>query len=371
MGENSVIAYIGLGSNLGDRQGFLDQAVVLMGQIESTEVCQVSSYESTEPLANADQPAYLNAVARIQTTLSAQALFAYLRRVEDCLGRERSSQWASRTMDLDLLLYGDFVIRDPDLTVPHPAMHLRSFVLNPLAAMNPDLTHPVLGVTMATLSQRVKQGSFILEPSMPQLISIAGNIGVGKTTLADGLALAMNAKVLYEPYDTNPFMPEVYAGNMAYALDSQLHFLVNRADQVGRDTLIPQQVYVSDYLFEKEWIYASTLLDERQMTLYEKIYTPFAGHVVTPRLVLYLHDSSTRCLERIHRRNRAYEQDIKTSFLDRLDQAYESLIQTWDRSPVIRLDVAQFDCLNPEHLAHIVGQVQQYIKVQHADHGIN
>ena len=203
---------------------------------------------------------------------------------------------------------------------------------------------------------------------MPQLISIAGNIGVGKTTLADGLGQALNAKVLYEPYDKNPFMPEVYAGNTAYALDSQLFFLVNRAQQVGRDTLVPGQVYVSDYLFDKEWIYASALLDERQLSLYQKIYTPFAENVATPRLVLYLHDSSTRCLERIHRRNRVYEQGIEETFLDNLDQAYESLMKTWDRSPVIRLDVARFDSLDPVHLARLAGQIEHYIEVLHADH---
>ncbi len=362
------MAYIGLGSNLGDRQKLLDRAVQLIGQIQDTEVCQVSAYKSTQPLAQADQPEYLNGVARVQTSLCAQALFAYLRRIEDCLGRERSTQWAARTIDLDLLLFGDAKINDPDLVVPHPAMHLRSFVLEPLAALSPELEHPVLRVTMEMLSRRVKQGDFVLEPHMPQLISIGGNIGVGKTTLADGLAQALNASVLHEPYDTNPFMPEVYAGNMAYALDSQLHFLVNRAEQVGGDMLTPGQVYVSDYLFEKEWIYASALLDERQLTLYKKIYTPFAGHVVTPRLVLYLHDSSTRCLERIHRRNRVYEQAIETSFLDRLDQAYESLIQTWDRSPVIRLDVAQFDSLNPDHLVRLADEIPHYIEVQHADH---
>ena len=368
MSEDTVIAYIGLGSNLGDRQGFLDQAVNLIGQIQGTRVHQVSAYACTRPLANADQPEYLNGVARVETTLPAQALFAYLMRIEDCLGRERSTQWASRTIDLDLLLYGDRRIDDPDLTVPHPAMHLRAFVLEPLAAMSPDLEHPVLHVTMEALSQRVRQGSFVLEPHMPQLISIAGNIGVGKTTLADGLARTLQAEVLYEPYDTNPFMPEVYAGKMAYALDSELYFLVNRVEQVGRDTLVPGQAYVSDYLFDKVCIYARLLLDERQLVLFNKIHAPFGAGVVTPRLVLYLYDSSKRCLERIHRRNRSYEQDIEESFLDRLDQAYDSMLQTWDRSPVMRLDVAQFDSLNPDHLARLTDDVRHYIEVQHADH---
>jgi len=368
MGSKCVIAYIGLGSNLGDRQGFLDQAVNLIGQIQETKICQVSAYEPSQPLAHAGQPEYLNAVARVETTLSAQALFAYLRRIEDCLGRERSTRWAPRTLDLDLLLYGDEVIRDSDLIVPHPSMHLRSFVLGPLAAMSPDLKHPVLKQTMETLRQRIKQASFVLDASMPQLISIAGNIGVGKTTLADRLTQALPALVIYEPYETNPFMPEVYAGKTAYALDSELYFLVNRAEQVGRDTLLPGRAYISDYLFDKVWIYASAFLDERQFALYKKIHTPFAANVVTPRLVLYLHDSSKRCMERIHQRNRPYEQGIKEPFLEGLNQAYESLIQAWDDSPVIRLDVAQFDSLNENHLGSLVEQVHTYIEVQYANH---
>ena len=368
MNSESVTAYVGLGSNLGDRRDHLDQAIGLIGQVRATKVCQVSAYQTTHPLAGADQPEYLNAVAKIQTTLSALELFAYLRRIEDCLGRERSTRWASRTIDLDLLLYGDEAIDIPDLTVPHRAMHLRSFVLAPLAAMSPDLRHPVLNVTMKTLSQRVRQGNYSLEPGMPQLISIAGNIGVGKTTLADGLAQSLGAKVLHEPYDTNPFMPEVYAGHVAYALDSELYFLVNRAEQVGCDALIPGHTYVSDYLFDKVCIYAELLLDDRQLVLFKKIHARFGAGVVSPRLVVHLHDSSKRCLERIHRRNRSYEQDIQESFLDRLDHAYDTLLENWDRSPVMRLDVAEFDSLNSDHLARLVEDIRHYIEVTHADH---
>ena len=84
MNSESVTAYVGLGSNLGDRRDHLDQAIGLIGQVRATKVCQVSAYQTTHPLAGADQPEYLNAVAKIQTTLSALELFAYLRRIEDC-----------------------------------------------------------------------------------------------------------------------------------------------------------------------------------------------------------------------------------------------------------------------------------------------
>jgi 2-amino-4-hydroxy-6-hydroxymethyldihydropteridine diphosphokinase len=144
MGTECVMVYIGLGSNLGDRQGLLDQAVQLVSQIQDTKVCQVSAYKSTLPLAQADQPEYLNGVARVQTTLSAQALFAYLRRIEDCLGRERSTQWAPRTIDLDLLLYGEAKInayQEADIYVlPTHSENFGMTVAESLAAGTPVIT---------------------------------------------------------------------------------------------------------------------------------------------------------------------------------------------------------------------------------------
>ena len=236
-------------------------------------------------------------------------------------------------------------------------------MLEPLCQLHGDLLHPVLGVRMAELKRRLNGQDFVLDASAPQLVSIAGNIGVGKTTLAERLQAQLGGDVLYEPYDTNPFMPDVYAGKTELALDSQLHFLVHRAQQLKRRSLTGGNAYFSDYLFEKELVYAERLLDTRQWALYQKVYEPFADMVIDPALVLYMRDSSDHCLDRIQKRNRSYEQGIQTSFLDGLSEEYDRLIAGWHKSPVLRLDISKFDCLRTDHIEELTAQIGHYARI--------
>ena len=126
------IAYIGLGSNLGDRHGHIRGALKMLAGNKHIDVARVSDIIETPALAQANQPEYLNAVAEIKTTLSAEDLYKTLADIETSLGRVRSGKWSPRIIDLDLLLFGRKVISTADLTVPHPQMHLRSFVLKGL-----------------------------------------------------------------------------------------------------------------------------------------------------------------------------------------------------------------------------------------------
>ena len=341
----------------------LDRALTMLKQHNRIDLVGSSEVLETEPLTHDGQAKYLNAVLEIQTSLSAQALLKALQTIETDMGRSRQEKWGPRVIDLDLLIFGTEIIQSEELTVPHPQMHLRSFVLEPLCQLNRDLLHPVLGVRMAELKQRLNGQDFVLDASAPQLVSIAGNIGVGKTTLAECLQVQLGGEVLYEPYDTNPFMPDVYAGKTELALDSQLHFLVHRAQQLERDSLAGGNAYFSDYLFEKELVYAERLLDVRQWELYQKIYEPFAAMVIAPSLVLYMQDSSDHCLTRIQRRNRSYEQGIQTSFLDGLSEEYDRLIEHWRMSPVLRLDIAEFDCLRPDHIEELAAQIRHYVRI--------
>ncbi|MHC4912913.1 MAG: 2-amino-4-hydroxy-6-hydroxymethyldihydropteridine diphosphokinase, partial [Planctomycetota bacterium] len=309
------------------------------------------------------QPEFINAIAEIKTSLDPEDLHRVLLDIEISLGRQRQEKWSPRTIDLDLLLFGNEVVNRPGLTVPHPQMHLRSFVLKGLCQLNPELLHPVLKEPMSELAGRLHGDDFVLNPDLPQLISIAGIIGVGKTTLTKRLAGLLGCKALFEAYDKNPFMPDVYAGKKQLALDSQLYFLTSRITQLNHNTLKQGQIAISDYVFDKELIYARRLLSPAQLTLYEQIYSPVGANVSTPVLVIYLTDSAQNCLERIRRRNRPYEQEIQPQFLQALNADYEGLFADWKTSPVIRIAASKLDYTIDTDIDHLENQIKSYVAV--------
>jgi 2-amino-4-hydroxy-6-hydroxymethyldihydropteridine diphosphokinase len=139
-----ITAYIGLDSNLGNRQDNINSALGMLSEVADIEVVRVSEPIETTPLGQAEQPMYLNAVAELQTILTPDDLLKTLNNIESVLGRMRLEKWSSRTIDLDVLLYGSEVINSPHLKIPHPQMHLRSFVLEGLAALNGAFVHPVI-----------------------------------------------------------------------------------------------------------------------------------------------------------------------------------------------------------------------------------
>jgi 2-amino-4-hydroxy-6-hydroxymethyldihydropteridine diphosphokinase len=137
-------AYVGLGANLGDREATIRRAVELLGAEPGIEVVAVSTLRETEPVGYADQPAFLNGAAALETDLSPRALLDRLLAVERELGRVRGlgPRFGPRTIDLDLLLYGAEVLEEPGLTVPHPRLTQRRFALEPLYELDPELSLP-------------------------------------------------------------------------------------------------------------------------------------------------------------------------------------------------------------------------------------
>jgi 2-amino-4-hydroxy-6-hydroxymethyldihydropteridine diphosphokinase len=136
--SDPVEAALGLGGNLGDRRGFIEQALTRLARRPGIRIAAVSALYETEPWGRTDQPRFLNAAARVETDLPAAALLEACIAVERSLGRERGERWGPRTIDIDVLLYGEERIDAPGLTVPHPRLTERPFVLAPLADVMPD-----------------------------------------------------------------------------------------------------------------------------------------------------------------------------------------------------------------------------------------
>ena len=156
------IAYIGIGSNLDDPRSQVEQAIRELGSLTNSRCVSYSSLYQSEPLtldtSSQDQPDYINAVAKLETTLEPQALLAELHQLEARHGRVRGERWGSRTLDLDILLYDDRQIDSPELTIPHPGLYDRNFVLYPLAEIAPNLVIPGAG-DIGGLITRCERGS--------------------------------------------------------------------------------------------------------------------------------------------------------------------------------------------------------------------
>ncbi|WP_330601064.1 2-amino-4-hydroxy-6-hydroxymethyldihydropteridine diphosphokinase [Caproicibacter fermentans] len=183
MSGSLVTAYIGLGSNLGDREAHLNRAVEMLENTSGVRVIKVSAYFNTAPVGYTEQPDFLNAVAEIETSLTAYELLGICCGIEKTLKRERIVHWGPRTIDLDILLFGNLVLNDASLTIPHPRMLEREFVLKPLNEIAPERIHPVCSKSIRELYHEflltVQSGPVSLK-QMHLIVAADQNWAIGK-----------------------------------------------------------------------------------------------------------------------------------------------------------------------------------------------
>jgi 2-amino-4-hydroxy-6-hydroxymethyldihydropteridine diphosphokinase len=158
---NGVICYIGIGSNLSDSLKSCKYAVEKLSCSEGIKLEKASSFYRTEPVGMEDQNYFVNAVAEVRTDLSAQNLLLVLQRIEDEMGRKREAKGGPRIIDLDLLFYGQNIIKEPYLNVPHPEAHKRRFVLEPLGEIASYFIHPSFGVSIRGLKDRLDDNKIV------------------------------------------------------------------------------------------------------------------------------------------------------------------------------------------------------------------
>jgi 2-amino-4-hydroxy-6-hydroxymethyldihydropteridine diphosphokinase len=280
---------VALGSNLGDRAAQIARACAMLAAQPGMSALRSSRLYETRPIGGAaDQPAYLNAAATFACDLSAAQLHAALLGTEAALGRQRGERWGPRTIDLDLLLYGEAVIDTPALVVPHPRMAFRRFVLEPAAEVAPDLRHPTIGWTVGQMLAH-------LNTAVPY-VALLGLPGSGKTALARRLVSALGGRWIVDPIGgLSAAGDAVRAKGASPALRRQIE-LLDRRGQVLAAGLWPDErvLAVSDFYFDQGLAYAELALCAAEMEAYRRAHQRAAAEVVLPKLLVVLDTPPTR-----------------------------------------------------------------------------
>ena len=193
-----------------------------------------------------------------------------------------------------------------------------------------------------------------------EFIAIEGVIGVGKTSLAKLLTNRHNARLVLEQFEDNPFLPKFYQDRERYAFPTQMAFLASRFKQqqnmLSKDLF--QEMTISDYIFEKDRIFARLNLQEDELALYDSIFNIMTGISAKPDLVIYLQSSVDRLMENIRHRDREYERHISRSYLQELSDAYNHFFYHYNKSPLMIINTSEIDFVsNENHLDYIEEQI--------------
>lgn len=359
--QSSHNVYLSLGSNMGNRFEFLQNAVNLLFE-EVGSVVKISSVYETPAMGFEGEP-FFNCAVWMQTDLKPSKILKTVLEIEKTLGRKRntSKTYSSRPIDIDILFIDDLIIESEKLTVPHPEMANRKFVLQPLAELNSQLIHPISGkkiirILSETEDESVlqKQSKWLSNPmkdytiSKYSYIAIEGNIGAGKTSLSTKIAADFNAKLILERFKDNPFLPKFYEDAARYAFPLEMSFLADRYQQLVDDITqfdLFKESVIADYDVNKSLIFASITLPEEEFSLYKKLFQLMHKELPKPDIYIYLYQNTDRLLENIKKRGRKYEQSIQAEYLQKLNAGYLEFIKNQHSENIKIIDISEMDFL--------------------------
>ena len=366
--------YISLGSNKGDKFKNLQRAIdcihMQLGQIK-----QISKvYKSAAFGFEGDD--FLNTCLILETELKPKKLLKKLLSIEKELGRTRakSKGYQSRIIDLDIIFYDDEILDTKSLILPHPEMHKRRFVLQPLNNLASQFKHPLLEKEVNVLLEEcldktvlkpvniwLKNPSKQFDFSNYNFIAIEGNIGAGKTSLSNKMAHDFNAKLILERFADNPFLPKFYEDPKRYAFTLEMSFLADRYQQISDDLSqldLFKDFIVSDYDVFKSLIFSKITLPEDEFILYRKLFYQVYKDIAKPDLYVYLYQNTTRLQENIKRRGRDYEQNIDSDYLDKINSGYLEFLKSQTELKVKIIDISDRDFVdNREDYLWIMNEI--------------
>ncbi|MCA0133402.1 2-amino-4-hydroxy-6-hydroxymethyldihydropteridine diphosphokinase [Winogradskyella alexanderae] len=358
MGFTNTV-YIALGSNKGIKLQNLQMAVDAIFNTIGTIKKLSKVYET--PAMGFEGDVFNNACLCVETELKPTKLLKELQRIEKKLGRKnsRTEGYESREIDLDILLFKDEIHKQKGLTIPHPEMHKRRFVLQPLFDIAKDVEHPELEKSISQLLEECEDKSTIkpinkwLKNPLKQFgfkdfnfIAIEGNIGAGKTSLATKISQDFNAKLILERFADNPFLPKFYKEPERYAFTLEMSFLADRYQQISDDLSqldLFKDFMVSDYDVHKSLIFSKVTLPDDEFRLYRKLFYQVYKDIARPDLYVYLYQNTQRLQENIKKRGRKYEKEIQDEYLDKINSGYLSFLRNQTELNVKIIDISERD----------------------------
>ncbi len=353
--------YFSLGSNLGNRFEHLQNAINLLFE-QLGGIVKISSVYET-PAWGFEGENFLNCAVWMQTDVKPPRILKKILEIEKTMGRRRnaSKTYTSRPIDIDIVFIDDLVINSEKLTVPHPEMEKRKFVLQPLAELNSQLIHPISEKNMVKLLAETDDGSVLQKQSkwlsnpmkdfnisQYNYIAIEGNIGAGKTSLAAKIANDFNSKLILERFKDNPFLPKFYDDAARYAFPLEMSFLADRYQQLVDDIAqfdLFKECVIADYDVNKSLIFAQITLTEVEFSLYKRLFGVMHKELPKPDLYVYLYQNTDRLLENIKKRGRKYEQSIEASYLQKLNAGYLEFIKNQHSGNIKIIDISEMDFL--------------------------
>ena len=351
------IVYLSLGSNLGDKINNLQTTINLIDS-KVGDVLLISSVYQTKAVGFVGED-FLNCCVSLRTSMEPKILIKELINIESQNGRLRSNRniYESRSIDIDILFYEDKIINQHNLTIPHPRMNERDFVIKPLLDIAKSKIHPVLNRTISEIdldlgdTEIIKINDDLVLPVIEKLksiknIVIEGNIGVGKTCLSEKLSKDLNKELILEGYMDNPFLDKYYENPDRYALNVELTFLTDRCRQLSdfnNQISLFSSGLVSDYDIFKSLVFAGISLKEIEYNLFRKIFTYMTKDLFKSNLIIYLLQSTEQLLENIKKRGRGFEKKIDKKYLDKINQGYLNYLKNNSDLKIIYIDVSDLD----------------------------
>jgi deoxyguanosine kinase len=345
---------LSIGSNQGHKKNLIQQAILKLHQEVGTVIAVSDIYKTKSWGFDSDD--FFNCSALIHTDLTAEIVLNRTQAIENELGRiqKTTTQYQARLIDIDIIAFDHEVISTDSLTIPHPLMHLRNFVLQPMMQIQPDWEHPFLKKLIADLVvdsndkleyeivEKLHSPIEILQKQHFNYLIIEGNIGAGKTTLSNRLAHDLGVELITERFAENPFLVPFYDNPSQFAFLLETSFMLERHKQLEQE-LSKNKKVIADYHSIKSLIFAENTLNNDAWDLYKDLFETLNKTLPKPNLYVFLNQNTDRLLKNIKKRGRDYEQNIDANYLDKINKTYLKYIENEKDTKILIIDLSDMD----------------------------